>query len=63
MKCPNCPKPSDVDFGTLAVPRGVPTYLGQFFNSIYNNYNDITELSHFSTPLGLGQLGQFHRRS
>ena len=58
MNCPNCPKPSAVNSGTLAVPRSVPTHLGQIFKSIYNNYNDISEVSHFPTSLGMGRLGQ-----
>ena len=35
MKCPNCPKPSVLDFGTLAVQGTVATHLGQFHNIIY----------------------------
>lgn len=53
MNCPICPKPSDVNFGTLAVPAR----LGHFVEIIYNKYNDIYKVSHSPTHTRDGTVG------
>ena len=57
MKCPNRPKPSDVNYGTLAVPEGVPARLGHFSNEIHNNNNGIIKLSHCPKHTRSGTVG------
>ena len=57
MKCPNCPKPSGVNLGTLAVPRGVPAHMGHFLKVMYSKYNKLEKVSHCPTALRVGQLG------
>ena len=61
MNCPNCPKPSAVNSGTLAVPGCVPSCLGQINKVIYNNNNEIYKLSHCPTHTGVGTVGTLRK--